>query len=137
MTTSAPDYGMDLSCTTDIDPRMVEVSGLEGFAQALARRLDTPASTLVDDDDGTYGYDLALLLSLGLTRDERALIPARIEGQFLEDERTRSVAVDVQVLTDSEIRLFCRVVAVDLGPFSFVLAIDKVGRKLLNITAGA
>lgn len=134
---SEPDFGLDLSCDFDLDPRGVEVNGFLALAQALARRLDTPEGTLVGDDSGSYGYDLAELVSLGMTAEGLRAVPEKVRAQFLDDERVS--AADVKVLSSpstSEIRLDCRVVGLR-GPFRFTIAISDVGAQLFDVQEAA
>lgn len=132
--TTAPDFGSDLFNDGDLDPFGREVSGFEGLAQALLRRLDTPANTLPDDDDGDYGYDLSLLLSEGMTDDELAAVGPRVEYEFGQDERVHRSTVKASLFNRNEIRLNCFIVPRNgETPFTLVLAIGDVA-KVLSIT---
>lgn len=94
-------YGSDVSCTLDIDPYFTIVEGPEAVAQALVRRLVTPAGGLIDDPDGTYGYDLREMVNRSLNQAERLELDARIEAQCLLDERVDSVDVDTTIEAES------------------------------------
>lgn len=138
MTTTAPDFGRDLDTSTgDIDPFGREVTGIPALAQALAARLETETGTLVDDEDGDYGFDIFSLASEGLTQDAIAAIPDRIKAELEEDERVARVDVTVTQITAETMRLAVRVIA-SAGPtFDFVLAIDKVAGKVLATEVAA
>lgn len=91
----ATDYGTDVSCSTYLDPYFALVSGPEGVAQAIARRLQTPLGGLLTDP--TYGFDLRALLNSGLTQAATLAIQTGIEAQCLYDERVDSVEVQVEM----------------------------------------
>lgn len=137
MSTTAPDFGRDLDTSTgDIDPFGREVTGLPALAQALAARLETPTGTLIDDDDGDYGFDLSGLLSEGMTPDEIAAIPGRIQAEIEEDERVGRAIVKVARQTSESLQLAVAIVAASGPTFDLVLAIDLVAGKIL-VTGGA
>jgi hypothetical protein len=128
------DWGEDLFNDGDIAPVDRIVSGFEALAQALLRRLDTPAGSLPDDDDGDYGYDITLLLSDGMTESDLNAVAARVEHEFAQDERVVSAKVTGKInLSAMSIHLTCAIVARDRGPFSFVLAISDVAKTILSI----
>lgn len=91
----ATDYGIDVDCTTSLDPYFSLVSGPEGVAQAIARRLQTPLGGLLTDS--TYGFDLRALLNEGLTQPAVLAVQTGIEAQCLYDERVDSVDVSVEL----------------------------------------
>ena len=91
----ATDYGTDVSCLTSLDPYFSLVSGAEGVAQAVARRLQTPLGGLLTDP--TYGFDLRALLNEGVTRASTLAIQSGIEAQCLYDGRVDSAEVSVDV----------------------------------------
>lgn len=134
-----PDYGLDLSCVDDLDPRGVEVSGLTALGQSLMRRLDTPSGSIVDDDEGDYGLELVAELSTGRTAAEVASLPARIAGQFEEDERVLSAEVVARSPGSAPDRIECAILVVPSGaaPFRMVLEIGKVAAELVRIEEAA
>ncbi|NUP11213.1 MAG: hypothetical protein HOW73_34640 [Polyangiaceae bacterium] len=135
MTMTLPDFGRDLDTGNgDIDPFGREVIGIEALAQALAARLETPAGSLPDDDEGEYGYDLAEEIGEALTAEQRAAIPGRVRLELEEDERVDRVQVQVIALTEDTVRLSIRVEPVLLGPFRFVVEIGKAATVVLSTT---
>jgi hypothetical protein len=130
MTAVAPDFGLDVWCTDDLDPTAREVNGIEALMQAQLRRLDTPREGLVDDDD--YGYPLIQLVSKGMTKDELAAVPANISAEFTKDQRISSVVTTVVLSTDSTLRLRFRVNST-FGPFSSTVEIGGALAVILNV----
>ena len=128
-----PDFGLYISCADDIDPIMREVNGFDALAQALARRLDTPRGTLIDDPD--YGYDLAQLVSRGMTADELAAIPSSISDEFQKDECVASVETKVLFYSTGVLKLTFHVRAAD-GPFRFTVEIADARALVLDIQPG-
>lgn len=124
---SEPDFGLDLSCSDDVDPHGATVNGYLALAQALVRRLDTAAGLLVGDTGGEYGRSLADRLSEGATAGELDSEGSLVRAQFLADERVRRATVSL-VRTGEKLTLTCRVVSFD-GPFTFV--VDATGAGLL------
>lgn len=96
----ATDYGTDVAASSDglgIDPFFSLVTGAQGVAQALARRLITPQGGLITDP--TYGFDLRALVNTSLSQADILAIQSGVRTQCLYDERVDSV--DVQVELDS------------------------------------
>lgn len=77
------DLGSDFSGILDLDPALTVVSGIRCLAEALARRLTTPAGTLLGDPD--YGHDLRQYINSAFQSTTR--IEAAIENECLKDER--------------------------------------------------
>lgn len=91
----ATDYGTDVDCVQDLDPYFSLVSGTEGVAQAIARRLQTPQGGLITDP--SYGYDLRSLINVGLTAADVLAAQDAIEYQCLLDQRVDAVEVSIDV----------------------------------------
>lgn len=94
----ATDYGTDVYCVQDLDPYFSLVSGAEGVAQALARRLQTPQGGLLTDP--SYGYDLRALVNASLTAADLLAAQSAIEYQCLLDQRVDSVEVQITVVAE-------------------------------------
>lgn len=130
---SAPDLGIDLWGTDDLDPRMPEVSGFTLLAQSIARALDTPNGTLIDDDEGEYGFDLVEQLSVPLTADELAAFPDKVAAQIRERDGVHSCTVFPKFVALGErIELSVKLVSI-VGTGSFTLAISDVAKTLLDV----
>jgi phage baseplate assembly protein W len=88
-------YGTDCYALTDLDPSFLLVSGQEAVAQAIARRLQTPAGGLLGDP--AYGYDLRGLVNTARSSAELQAIRAEVEAQCLLDQRVDSADVTLSV----------------------------------------
>jgi len=125
----ATDFGRDLSCVTDLDPAMTEVSGRLVLSQALVRRLLTPTGGIVDDPD--YGYDLGAQLNDDLTTAQVAQIAPRVDLEFLKDERVFASSTEGTFLA-GVVTLSSLVTSAD-GPFRLTLAADGVTVTILRV----
>ena len=123
------DYGLDLSCIEDLDPAMVQVSGRQLLAEALARRLQTARGTLIDDPN--YGYDVTALLNDDVDTKTIAQIAGKIDAEFKKDQRVLSSQTTV---TYSNFALLITSSIRDaVGPFPLVLAASAVTVKILQV----
>lgn len=86
-------YGSDISCDTDCDPTMAEVSGNStlALAQALVRRLDCPRGQNPDDPD--YGIGLRQYLNSPKTANEINALGGQIRLELLKDDRVDTLTV--------------------------------------------
>lgn len=120
---STVDYGTDFSCTSDLDPGMVLVSGRLCLVQALYRRFITPRGMLIDDPD--YGLDLGGWLNDSLAPGDVAKKASQLSAEALKDERvsacTTTGVYSAQVLT------FTSQFADGAGPFTMVLVVSDPG----------
>lgn len=128
----ATDFGRDLSCVTDLDPAMREVTGVDVMTQAIARRLGTPRGWVIDDPN--YGYDLRDELSAEGDRTAPATIAARARAEILKDERVQSA--DASVVSSgppgaTSITVEVNGVAAE-GPFDLTLAVSAVTLEILK-----
>jgi hypothetical protein len=127
MTTTAPDFGRDLSCVEDFNPRGTEVTGIESLRQWGLRVLDTPTGSLIDDEDGEHGFDLVGRLSRGITRDEIDALPGQIAAAYENDERFLPGSVKALVrFTGETLRVSIKASSTS-GPFSLVVDASAAG----------
>lgn len=127
----ATDYGVDVSCISDIDPAFTLVSGPTAVAQALARRLITPRGGL--HYAGTYGYDLRQHLNGSLEPGDEFVIASAIEAQCAQDERVFSASATVAFESLTETLRVSIVAQLDEGPFELVLRVSAVTVEILSI----
>ena len=117
----APDYGTDLSCTSDIDPMMAVVSGSDMMAQVCVRRLFCRKGMLLSDP--LYGIDVRDFLNSKITATDLTRIQALCRAELQRDERIFSAAVTASYSTDT------KVLTLDIkgigatGPFALVLSV--------------
>ena len=111
--------GSDLSCITDLDPMMLEVSGRMALAQSLVRRLSTAPGQLIDD--ANYGYDLTGEINDDLSPTDVARMSSRIVSECRKDERVQSCTASV--VFQANALLVVINVTDGTGPFKLTLAV--------------
>lgn len=131
-----PAYGHDLSCTTDLDPAMVEVDGLVGLSQSLFRRIITPRGTLIDDPN--YGFDLTQFLNDDLGPQDVSRIGTQVDAEYLKDERVYQSSTTITIVplsnaTASGTLVVASLVTPSTGPtFRLVISVSAVTQALLQ-----
>jgi hypothetical protein len=99
--TSDP-LGIDIACTTDLDPHFRLCYGAENLANALTRRLNcTPGAMDSIGDDPNYGYDLPGQLN-SESADQGALgaVNASCQSEILKDPRVQLVEPQLIAVAD-------------------------------------
>ncbi len=124
------DFGVDVSCVSDIDPAFALVRGRTALAQALARRFITPRGGL--HYDGTYGYDLRSHLNAPLEPGDEFIIASAVESQCVLDERVRSASAAVIYFAATETLRVQIAIVDDEGPFELVLGVSAVTVEILS-----
>lgn len=118
----APDYGTDISCTTDLDPFFRMVSGTEMMAQAAVRRLMCRKGSLLSDP--LYGIDVRDFLNSRVDAVAlRQKIPALIIGELTRDERIDTVVVVATYNQNTKVLNLDIKCTGATGPFSLVLSV--------------
>jgi len=121
------ELGSDFGGVVDLDPAMPVVAGRLCLAQALARRLTTPAGSLLGDPN--YGYDTRLLLNAPFNA---AFVEARITDECLKDERVEDVDVTVSFdRTTSTVTVAIVVTPSADAVFEFTLNVSQLRVELL------
>jgi len=128
-TTDLTDFGVDIAGYQFLAPVYGLATGLTNLANALARRLTTPAGTL--DDHPEYGYDVRDLLVGDFTAGELDASRPAIESQCEDDERVQSATVTMS-LNKGVLSISIDGTTAD-GPFSLVLAVSAVSAAILEI----
>jgi hypothetical protein len=128
-------YGCDISCESDIDPRMDEVdeSALV-LAQHCLRRLDTPTG-LPDDDD--WGLSISDYCNRPTTRQELYALEGEIVAELVDDDRVDEVHAAVESSTDCfTLTVSLRIVPLDplADDFSLTLSVSNAGVLLEEMT---
>ena len=128
-------FGADIWCDRDVDfDREVDPFSLEGLAQALLRSIDCRRGHLPGDPN--YGIDVALELNQGATFESLRLAGARVEAEWIRDDRVVSATVTLTPDADgSAFTLSGMVTPADptIGPFRLVAALTDAGALLEEI----
>jgi hypothetical protein len=126
------DLGTDVRCVDDLDPTFRLVSGREGLAQALARRLSTKRGELaLIGDDEDYGLDVREFVGEDVGPRATFELAAQVEAETLRDERVLSATATASfaggVLTLS------LALSDAAGPFRLTLAVTDVSVSVLKV----
>lgn len=127
------DLGADLSCVTDLDPAMVEVSGRTCLVQNAARRLSTPRGSLIDDPN--YGFDLTGELNDDVDQGDIGRIQSQASAELLKDERVVSCTSVISFDATSGTLITTFAMQDGAGPFTLVLAVTSVTVTILKVIA--
>ncbi len=134
-TAANPDFGTDLSCTSDLDPNAAEVNGTLGLAQALYRRLITARGGLIDDP--TYGFDVASMLDDAMTNRQIAVIASMIDSEMRKDQRvltSKTSGTWTPGAGNAGKYVATSLITSAFGPFSLVISVSSVTTTLLAPT---
>ena len=127
-----PDYGLDIWCTTDIDPLLADVTGAELMAQVCLRRLFTRLGALISAPNALT-LDSRDFLSLGvISGGDIPNIQAQCQAALLDDERVQTVSVVASFESTSRTLTLTIVGVGAFGPFSLTIAVTSVTVQLLN-----
>ncbi len=125
-----PDYGLDISCTTDMDPSLRLVSGPTLMREAVVRRLTCRKGSLLSDP--LYGIDIRDFLNSKFDSTSLARIQSLVTGELLGDERIQSVTTIASYATVSK-TLTLRIQGTGaLGPFNLTIT---AGTGALTVSA--
>lgn len=124
------DYGTDLSCTFDVGPSLIEVTGRRVVLESSLRRLITPKSGLFYDP--AYGEDITAELNKSQDPDRAERIAAvKVETEVLQDERLNDARANVEFVfvpesadqNQGDLTIDLRLLDDD-GPFEATFSID-------------
>lgn len=125
-----PTYGSDLSCVSDLDPSMVEVSEDRAMLQSMARRVNTDRGAAIDAPDD--GINVKAFLSASITPSRLASLQMLLRNEFLKDERVFEVDVDVAFSAASK-ALTIRAIGLGAdGPFRLTIGVSAATVELLE-----
>lgn len=129
-------YGSDISCESDIDPRMNEITDSAlVLAQHCVRRLDTPTG-LPDDDN--WGMSLSSYCNRPTTRQELYELEGSIVAELVDDDRIDEVRAEVESSTDgSTLTVSLEIIPLDplANDFSLILSVTDVSVLIEEMTA--
>lgn len=130
----AADYGSDLSCTDDLNPNGLVVSGVTMMAQVCVRRLITRKGSLLSDP--LYGIDLRDFLNARIDQAKLNVIGSLSKGELERDERIDRADIITSYSQDTK-RLTLKISCTgSLGPFALVLSVSlgQVTVQILSAT---
>lgn len=129
------DFGSDLSCVKDLDPRCVVVTGRRLLAEAIVRRWITPRGGLIDDPN--YGTDVTAYLNDDVKPSDIATLKSAMAAEAEKDERVNSCDIDVQIPPfGTGVYTITALVHDNNGPFQLVVSVDTLSKdiQLLSVT---
>lgn len=122
------DFGIELSCTTDIaaDSRMV--SGFRVVAEAVFRRWTTPRGRLINYPN--YGYDVTQHVNQDMSARDINEMCANLAAEAKKEQRVTGAAV-VAVLGSDGVLTVTGTIDTAQGPFTMTVAASAVSVQLL------
>lgn len=86
-TPTSTEFGIDLVCVDDLDPKLVETrdDSIESLAQDLYHRVTTPRGAV--PDAGDFGEDLTAYASQALSPRDIQSIGGRVASECKKDDR--------------------------------------------------
>jgi len=125
------DYGVDLSCDTDLDPLLRDVSGSELMGQVCLRRLFCrPGLLLSNPIDNTL--DARDFLSTGITPKDLPRIGGQCAAALLGDQRIFSATVSASFDPLTNLLTLAITGTGSQGPFNLTIAVSSVTVELLR-----
>jgi hypothetical protein len=125
-----PDYGVDLSCTDDLDPLLLDVTGTELMNQvALHRWMGRTGSLLSNPIDNTI--DVRDFVSSGITPADLPRIRGQCASALTGDQRIYSATVSASFDPKLNVLTLNGVGVGANGPFNLTVAVTSVTVELL------
>lgn len=102
MAVTSDPLGIDIACTSDLDPNFRLCYGAENLSNALCRRLScSPGALDSIGDDPAYGYNLPDQLNLETSDTSYlAIINASARNEMLKDPRVQSLTTQAISVPD-------------------------------------
>lgn len=125
------DYGVDLSCTTDLDGLLVTVTGSTLMEQVAVRRLFCRPGRLLSNPVD-YTIDVRDFLSTGITPSDLPRIRSQVITALTSDQRIFSATCSASF--DPNLQILTLVIAGNgaSGPFNLTLAVSAVTVEILR-----
>ncbi len=125
------DYGQDLSATTDLDPLLRNVNGIELMSQVCLRRLFTRPGTLLSNPvDNTL--DARDFLSKEIRPQDLRSIGGQCASALLGDQRIYSATVTATFVPLTKVLTLNITATGANGPFNLTLAVTAVTIEILR-----
>ncbi len=132
MSTST-DFGSDLSCVHDLDPRCIVVTGRRLLAEAIVRRWITPRAGLIGDPD--YGTDITAYINDDVSPRDIATLKSVMSQEAEKDERVNSCDISVEVPPQGTgVYAITALVHDSDGPFTLVIGVDTLSKNIQLLT---
>ena len=126
-----PDYGLDMWCTTDIDPLLADVTGEELMGQVCLRRLFTRKGALLSAPSANT-LDVRDFLNDSISDSDLPRISASCQAALLDDERIQTATV-TSVFDRATRVLTLSIAGIGAsGPFALTLSVNSVTVQLLT-----
>jgi len=123
------DFGSDLSCTLDLDPRCVVVTGRRLLAEAIVRRWITHRGGLIDDPN--FGTDVTAYLNDDVTPADIAALKSAMASEAEKDERVNSCDIDVEIPPHGTgVYVITAQVHDNAGPFQLVISVETLSKDI-------
>jgi hypothetical protein len=126
-----PNYGSDLSCTTDLDPLGTVVSGAAMVRERAIRRLISRKGSILSAPFAET-IDVRDLLSDAVAPGGAARIQANVRTALLDDECIAAATVQITYLPTSKTMMIAVACDGALGPFAFTLDVGSVTVSVLS-----
>ncbi len=130
-------YGNDLWCgptstnTLDLDPMMLEVTGIQLLQQAVIRRQVTAKGT--DISSPNDGIDLRQFVKQGMTQQQISVVAQTVQQELIKDQRILpSTTVVASYDTTANVLTLQETIMTAQGPFSLTLAVSAVTVQVLT-----
>lgn len=126
-----PDYGSDLSCTTDVDPLLRLVTGTELMGQVALHRIYCRQGRLLSNPvDNTI--DARDFVSTGIAQKDLPRIQAQVMGAILGDPRIFSCTVQAEYTFATQTLTLNIQGTGARGPFQLTVAVTALTIELLR-----
>ena len=127
---SDPDYGVDLSCTSDLNPLLIDVTGTDLMNQvALHRWMGRTGSLLSNPVDNTI--DVRDFVSAGITPADLPRIRGQAAAALTGDQRIYSATVAASYDPKTNTLTLNGVGVGSDGPFNLTVAVTSVTVELI------
>lgn len=132
------EYGTDLSCVSDLTPRLDEVdpNSVQGMGESIVRFLTSERDSIPDAPG--RGWNIYRLLAANLSPSGIANAQRAIESEITQDDRYDNAVATVSYVGKTAI-INVRVTPVDLalGPFDLIVAVPEDGTILYELMRAA
>ena len=113
-------FGTTISCTFDLAPVGILITGVQVLSDALTRRLLTPRGRLLDDPD--YGLGILQWLGMDLSASDAAQVASNVDLEFVKDPRVLASLSSGSFLNG--VLTVTSTVTCAAGPFQLVITLS-------------